>query len=344
MGDNLPEFPAEPARRGSPPADLSFWDRVWKCARENLKPALSTIRFLLIIMLSVSFAVLILDASGVLFYVSRFMNPVMKFLGLPGEASLAYISAMLINVYSAIAVIETMTLSGKQMIILATMCLIAHNFFVECLVMKKTGSHLSKIVLLRIFVSLLAGWIMHFIVPAGAPVTGMMAPKVLEYNPGIGLDLSRFIAGLGPWFVESILLVLKIFLIVFSIMFMQRILGEFGLMKKLSRIASPLISLFGLPPKAAYVWIIGTTVGVAYGAGILIEEVKAGNLTRSDADLFNHHAAISHSQIEDTVLFVSLGVPYLWAALPRLLLAIIVVWVERARRALFRSSFRVKLV
>jgi hypothetical protein len=85
-------------------------------------------------------------------------------------------------------------------------------------------------------------------------------------------------------------------------------------------------------------------VGVAYGAGILIEEVKLGNISRSEADLLNHHAAISHSQIEDNVLFMSLGVPYLWVALPRLVLAIIVVWLERARRAVFRSSFRVKLV
>jgi hypothetical protein len=273
------------------------------------------------------------------------MNPVMQFLGLPGEASLAYISSILINVYSAIAIIETLTLSGKQLIILATMCLIAHNFFVECLVMKKTGSHLHKIVLLRIFVSLLAGWIMHFIVPEGTgPVTGIMAPKVMEYAPSIGLNIERFISGLGPWFMESLLLVLKIFLIVFAIMFLQRILSEFGLMKKLSRIASPVIGLFGLSAKTAYVWIIATTVGVAYGAGILIEEVKAGNLSRTEADLFNHHAAVSHSQIEDTLLFVSLGVPYVWIALPRLILAIIVVWVERARRAVVRYSFRVKLI
>jgi hypothetical protein len=329
----------------NPSGQLPFPVRILQCARDNLKPALGTIRFLLFIMLPVSFAVLILEASGLLYYVSKFMDPLMKFLGLPGEAALVYLSSVFMNIYSAFAVIQTMTLSGKQLIILATMCLIAHNFFVECLVMKKTGSHLRKIVVLRIFNSFLAGWILHFIVPERSEsFTGIMAPQVVEYAPAIGLDMERFLAGLFPWFVDSLVLILQIFLIVFAVMFLQRILSEFGLIKKLGQLFAPLMGFLGLSSTTAYVWIIANTIGVAYGAGILIEEVKAGSLTRIEADLFNHHAAISHSQIEDTFLFVSLGVPYLWAALPRLLLAVVVVWVERARRAIFRSGFRVKVV
>jgi spore maturation protein SpmB len=323
---------------------MPFWVRVRNCAADNLKPALNTIRLLLCIMLPVSFAVLILEASGILFYVAKFANPVMKFIGLPGEASLAYISAILINIYSSIAVIQTLALSGKQLIILATMCLVAHNFFVECLVMKKTGSSLRKIILLRIAASLFAGWILHLIVPEEAPLPAETAAFAFADSPPIALDLKRFALSLIPWFGESILLVLRIFLIVFAVMLFQRLLNEFGLMKKLGKAVSPLIGILGLPSNTAYVWIVAEIVGVAYGAGILIEEVKGGGLSRPDADLFNHHAAISHSHVEDSLLFVNIGVPYVWAALPRFVLAFIVVWVERARRAVFRSSFRVKVV
>jgi hypothetical protein len=127
-------------------------------------------------------------------------------------------------------------------------------------------------------------------------------------------------------------------------MFLHRILTEFGIMKKLAGLLAPLLGFLGLPAKTGYVWVIAYTVGVAYGAGVLIDEVKEGSLSKSEADLFNHHAAISHSQIEDTLLFVSIGVPYVWAALSRFVLAIIVVWLEKARRAIFRHSFRVKVV
>ena len=322
---------------------LPFYNRVFNCARDIIKPALSTIRFLLIIMLPVSFAVLLLESTGLLHYVSKYMTPLMKFLGLPGEASLAYLSSILMNLYSAIAVIKTLELTGKQLIIIATMCLIAHNFFVECLVMKKTGSRLRKIVLLRIFVSILAAWILRKIMPPGSNFLKIVAPES-SAAPELGFNSALFLNRLVPWFIDSLYLILQIFLIVFAVMFFQRILAEFGINKKLSRIARPIIGLCGLSPNTAYVWIIANTVGVAYGAGVIVEEMKTGGLTRVEADLFNHNAAISHSQIEDTLLFVSLGVPFAWAALPRFLLSIIVVWVERVRRAIFRSSFRVKVV
>jgi spore maturation protein SpmB len=320
---------------------ISFWKKVFK---EIIKPALVTIRFLLVIMLSVSFAVLVLEASGLLHYIAKFMDPLMHLLGLPGEASLAFLSSMLINVYSAIAVIQTLALSGKQLIILSAMCLIAHNFFVECFVMKKTGSHLKKIVFLRIVSAIVAAWVLHFIVPEGAGPETTQVISGVERNTGIGLDLHLFAAMLLPWLLDSLFAILRIFLIVFAVMFLQKVLTELGVMKKLGRVMNPLIVFFGLSANTGYVWIIAYTVGVAYGAGVLIEEVKAGNLSRSEADIFNHHAAISHSQIEDTLLLVSTGVPYVWAALPRFILAIIVVWLERARRAFVRNSFRVKIV
>ena len=321
---------------------LPFWLRILKCARDNIGPALSTIRFLLLIMLPVSFVILILKCTGLLFYVSKYMNPLMQFLGLPGEASLAFLSSILMNLYSAIAVIKTIALTGKQLIILSTMCLIAHNFFVECLVMKKTGSHLRKVVWLRIFYSIFAGWILNFIVPEG---TGSFtAEPIIAETLIVGFNGALLLAGLSLWFIESIFLVLQIFIIVFTVMFFQRVLVEFGLTKILGKIARPTMGFFGLSPNTAYVWIVAYTIGLAYGAGVIIEEVKDGILSRTDANLFNHHVSISHSQVEDTLLFVTLGVPFVWAALPRFFLAIVVVWLERARRAIFRSSFRVKVV
>jgi hypothetical protein len=323
--------------------DLSPWEKLRKSFADTFKPAFSVIRFLLVIMLPVSFVVLFLETSGVLYYFSVVTTPLMRFLGLPGEASLAFLSSVFMNIYSAIAVIKTITLTGKQLIILSTMCLIAHNFFVECLVMKKTGSRLMKIVLLRLLAAFFTGWVLYCLVPEHTGKS-VVAVSGLVYRPRSGIAPGRFISLLLPWFQSSIVLVLQVSFIVFGVMFLHRILTEFGVMKKLAKLLAPLLGFFGLPAKTGYVWVIAYTVGVAYGAGVLIDEVKEGKLSKSEADLVNHHVAISHSQIEDTLLFVSIGVPYLWAALPRFILAIIVVWFEKARRAFFRHSFRVKVV
>ncbi|MDR2048245.1 MAG: hypothetical protein LBP69_02195, partial [Treponema sp.] len=60
--------------------DLSFWGKIRKSSAETLKPAFSVIRFLLVIMLPVSFAMLFLETSGALYYFSVVADPLMKFL------------------------------------------------------------------------------------------------------------------------------------------------------------------------------------------------------------------------------------------------------------------------
>jgi Fe2+ transport system protein B len=197
----------------------SFFQRLGQAAHNTVKPALSTIVFLLYIMIPISLVMLLLENSGLLFYIARFLDPVMHFLGLPGEAALAFLSAIFLNIYSAIAVIQTLSLSGREVAILAAMCLIAHNFFVECAVMKKTGSSLFKMVLLRLFFAFLTGWVLHFILPSvvGTAIAGA-APL---FPPELGLNLDTLPRIFQNWIQDSGLLIIKIILIVFTLMFIQ---------------------------------------------------------------------------------------------------------------------------
>ena len=57
--------------------------------------------------------------------------------------------------------------------------------------------------------------------------------------------------------------------------------------------------------------------------------VSEGKIEKYEADLANRHLAISHSLLEDTVLFASLGVCAWWLLLFRIPLAIIAVWAKR---------------
>ena len=60
-----------------------------------------------------------------------------------------------------------------------------------------------------------------------------------------------------------------------------------------------------------------------------VEYAKEGKLAHQEADLLNYHLAISHSQLEDPLLFVVMGLPIGWLIFPRVVLAIIVVWIRR---------------
>ena len=122
---------------------------------------------------------------------------------------------------------------------------------------------------------------------------------------------------------------LKIVLVISGLMILQRLLEEFGILKILSAMLSPLMRLFGLNPDVAFLWLVGNTVGLAYGSAIMMDYAKTGKLGHQEADLLNHHLAISHSQLEDPLLFAVMGLPAGWLIFPRVVLAVIVVWIRR---------------
>jgi hypothetical protein len=132
--------------------------------------------------------------------------------------------------------------------------------------------------------------------------------------------------------------------IVVVIMIIQRALEEFRIMDLLSRALAPLMFVFGLPRSASFLWIVINAVGYGYGAGIIVAQVEDGKMKPQEGDLFNHHAALSHSLLEDTALYVALGIPLFWIVIPRIILALLVVWLEKLRRQVFRHSFRVGTV
>ncbi len=291
-------------------------------------------------MVPVSLGVLFLDRSGLLVHIAGFLDPLMRLIGLPGEASLVFISAMLLNNYSAIAVIGTLSLGPREIAIVAVMCLIAHNLIIESTVMHKTGSSAAKMVLLRIGTALVAAALLNLVLPLSMAAE---APFGAAASAGVraGLSLDQVPAILGAWAVQSGLLILKIAVIVTLLMVAQKLLEEFHVMELLAKLTSPLMALMGLPATAGFLWIVANVVGLAYGSAIMIERSEAGKMSLTEGDLFNHHVAISHSLLEDTLLFAAIGVPLVWAMAPRLLLAMLVVWLERVRRILFRRSFRI---
>jgi hypothetical protein len=87
--------------------------------------------------------------------------------------------------------------------------------------------------------------------------------------------------------------------------------------------------MFGLPTQASFMWLIANVIGLAWGSAILIEQSEQGKITKQEANLLNHHIAISHSLLEDTLLFVAIGVAASWIIFPRLILAFIAVWTYR---------------
>lgn len=300
-----------------------------KAIRWALPRSMKTARWLLKITIPVSFLVFLLDFSGILASLADLTEPFFNFLGLPSQTALVLITSMLTNIYSVIAVISMLGLPLHDATILAVMCLISHGFIIETAVLRKTGSSAVRMLLLRFVASLAGGVFLAAVLPAmpGVVKGGLQAGDLL------------FSEALVGWVWLMLRMTLKILVLVTLLMIMQRLLEEFGFLKWLSKALGPFLRLFGLAPEASLSWLIANAIGLAYGAVIILEEVEEGRLSRKEADLLNHHIAISHSQLEDPLLFFAIGLSMWWLIWPRLLLAFLVVWLRRAENAL-RHRYR----
>lgn len=307
--------------------------RIAEAAAKGGRKSVSTILFLLKIMVPTSLAVALLGWSGLLQEIAKFLSPLMRLIGLPGEAALVFISGALLNNYSAIAVMGSLPLTVRDATILAMMSLTAHNLIAETAVMKSAGSSALKMVLLRVGTAILGAFVLNLLLPRSMAGTA--------FSLGIDAEKLAFLAMLGNWAVSTLNLVTKIVVYVICIMLMQSLFDEFKVIDLLSRLLAPFMRLFGLPAEASFLWIVVNIVGYSYGAGIIKSEYEAGKMKKQDGDLFNHHAAISHSLLEDTILYSGIGLSVFWLMVPRLVFATAIVWLERFRRNHFKKSFKV---
>ena len=62
----------------------------------------------------------------------------------------------------------------------------------------------------------------------------------------------------------------------------------------------------------------------------MIDQMNEGKVTKAEGSLLNYHLAVSHSVIEDNLLFAALGVSFWLILAIRLVVAWIVVWLRRA--------------
>jgi len=292
--------------------------RIKKCIKTALPQGLKTAIWLLKITIPVSFGVMLLDFFGGLEFIAQYTTPVFKFIGLPGVAAIIIITSVFTNIYSVIAVLTALSLPVRDGTIIAVMCLISHGFIIETAVLKKTGSQPVRMLLLRLTASFLAGWVLNKIMPGSSSVESYISVA----------DNKIFSEVLISWFYVIGKTVLKILILVNLLLILQKILEEFGLIKWLERPLKPLMKLFGLPEETTFSWIVANTLGLAYGSAVMISQVNDGKMNKTQADKLNHHISLSHSQLEDPLLFLTLGYSMPWLIFPRVAVAIIAVWLR----------------
>ncbi len=297
----------------------SFAQRLNRCIKTALPKGLKTAWWLIKITVPVSFGVMLLDYFGLLNLIAGYTSPVFNHLGLPGVSAVVFITSIFTNVYSVVAILAMLDLPVREGTILAAMCLVSHGFLIESAVMKRTGSSVVRMVILRLSGSFIVAWLLNLMMP------GKMAVETIT----IASTQVDFLTALLHWFTSITSTVIKILILVNLLLVFQQILEEFGMIGAINKPLSPLMKVFGLPGSTTLSWVVANLIGLAYGSAIMIDQSEKGKMSREDADLLNHHVAVSHSQLEDPLLFVTLGYTLHWLIWPRILVGMLAVWLRK---------------
>ena len=254
------------------------------------------------IMVPVIILAKVLKEIGVVGYVGAALGPVMKLVGLPGSMGLVWATAMITNLYGAIAAFAELApeadLTAAQVTVLTTMMLVAHGLLVELRITQKAGPRLRAMGVIRVGAALLFGWGLHQIYMRGGFLQG---PNAAIWTPPPP-DPSW-----GRWAQNQAMNLLMIFAIILGLLLLMKILKRVGITALLTRILAPVLRGLGMSRATAPLTIIGMTMGLNFGGGLILRETRAGHLNKRDIFFSLALMNLSHALIEDTLLMAAIG-------------------------------------
>ncbi|QXM07268.1 nucleoside recognition domain-containing protein [Crassaminicella indica] len=101
--------------------------------------------------------------------------------------------------------------------------------------------------------------------------------------------------------------VYSIAVIVIPLMIILQIAKDYNVLNKLSEYFKGITKLFGISKEAVLPLLVGIIFGISYGAGVIIQSSKEGDLTKKDLILLVAFLVACHAVFEDTLLFVAVG-------------------------------------
>jgi hypothetical protein len=284
------------------------------------------------IVFPITFIVGILKYTPVLDWVSIVFKPLMSFVGLPGEAAIPLALAFILNLYAGIGGILSLSLEVKEVFILAIMMSFAHNLLVETAVTTKMGVPTWVSLSIRLGLAGLSAWFIDRVWQGGSEkaqygLMGATDEPFQSWGWVIGQALMNSATGL-----------LQLIVVVIPLMMAIQLLKDGNVLQWIAKVMRPFTRLIGLPDNASVTLMAGIFFGLAFGAGVLLQAVEEEKFSKRDLFLLVLFLAACHAVVEDTLIFIPLGIPVIYLLIIRFLVAFLATMV--AARIILRVTHR----
>ena len=288
-----------------------------KTLQNGLRSGLKTTWTLGQIIFPITILVVLLQHTPILPWLVKLITPVMGVFGLSGEAAIPLVLGNALNLYAGIAGILSLDLTVKEVFIIAIMLSFSHNIFIETGVALKVGVKLWIVLVVRFGLAFMSGILINIFWQGGGETAKYGMAPAMESIPNGWFEI--FMLGVQ----KASFGVLQLALIVIPLMILVQILKDRNYLQAFSAKLAPFTKVIGVQPNASMTLVAGLVVGLAYGAGIMIQAVQEDGVSKKDATLAFIFLVACHAVIEDTLLFVPLGIP-VW---PLLIIRVITAFV-----------------
>lgn len=269
------------------------------------------------IIFPVTLFVSLLQHTPVLQWLIQLVAPLMKGIGLPGDAAIPLVLGNVLNLYAGIGAILTLKLTVKEVFLLAVMLSFSHNLLVEVTVARKVGVNAALATAVRVGLAVVSAFFIHLFWHGGNDIAryGFISPSEEVLTSWTAI----FFTGVKKAFAG----IVQLAIIVIPLMVGIQILKDLQWLNVFSRWMAPATKALGMKENTSLTLAAGLLFGLAYGAGVMIQAVKEDGVARKDVLLAFLFLSACHAVVEDTLLFVPLGIP-VWPLLTiRLVTAII---------------------
>lgn len=271
------------------------------------------------VMIPIIIVIKVVEELGGVALLSEWLSPLMNFVGLPDEMGLVWATTLLTNMYAGLLIFMSTNseLTVAQVSILGSLMLIAHSIPIEAAIAKRAGVSIAMTTLVRVGGGLLFAWVLHQIYQFGDLLN---TPAQIVWNPEIPPEQTYL-----QWAWSQVENLIAILVIIAVLLFTLKMLKLLGVEKLMAMTLKPVLSVLGISREATNLTIVGITLGISFGGGLLINEAKRGHIPARDVFTAVMLLNLAHSMIEDTILVLLIGANFVTIFWGRLVFAFVVI-------------------
>ena len=244
----------------------------------------------------------IAEAAGAVYWLNIAMAPIVTLIGLPADMAIVLTTTMLTNPYAGLMLLSATptaaSLSVAQTTIIASFMLFAHSLPVEAAITRNAGLRVGVTLIVRVGAAILF-----------CALLNLFCSQFNLLGETANLHLPQFDAtpSLMQWTLDQIKGLVFIQGVIVVLIIGLELLRWIGVERLIQKMMHPILVLVGIGSRASTIVIVGLTLGLGFGGGLMIKDVRQGMIPAQAAVGSLVLINLYHSVFEDTAVMMLLG-------------------------------------